>query len=50
MRVQKSLRQVRVTGIDCQKHGHARADAQAHPDATWVRAAARALPFAGPST
>jgi SAM-dependent methyltransferase len=45
MRVLESLCQRRITGVDFSAGMLARAR-NAHPDATWVRADARALPFA----
>jgi ubiquinone/menaquinone biosynthesis C-methylase UbiE len=46
MQVLRSLCQGRVTGVDFSAGMLAQAR-HAHPDATWVRADARALPFAG---
>jgi SAM-dependent methyltransferase len=46
MRVLKSLCQGRVTGVDFSTGMLAQARS-AHPDARWVRADVRALPFAG---
>src|SRR5579872_1128196 len=46
MRVLASLCQESITGVDFSTGMLARAR-RAHPDATWVRADVRALPFAG---
>ena len=46
MQVLRSLCRGRITGVDFSAGMLARARS-AHPDATWVRADARALPFAG---